>query len=585
MKLMTKEQARRKFDEARNHWTSLFGSVYGDWTNLYASIRVPALGTAKWRSNLFIPLVFSFIQEQLPKECDTLFGNGSFYSMLPRKQGDKEAKQAEAYRKMISYYLEKTGAYTQFFGAVLEAEKFPLGWVQMGWNYTKEQREYYNIQEGEVVTLPEEVVTDEPIVTWRAFNTVFPDPKAVSRKSMEYVACEWYVSRDDLNAYLKTKWAHKDTINSMLKNADAEKFLIHGVYSRNEIIWLSPEGNIIRQHLTGSKKGSVPFYFVTKIAQPDSVYGVGLVQILGDLNKWANLIENLKNDNLMLTVNKIYQKKRSAEDDPEDLILDPGKIVEHGTEEEFIKELPMGQVDPKAFVELERVMAVMNKLVGSAAGITTPEDLGSVNNQTATGAVILAEENARRSAMFAKYNKENFLEPLLRDLLELIQTYAPKATVERVLGEEEAKSFLAERANEDIDSNYDIIITGEDAAYSRSLEMQKIQLGMSLLSNLGDKVAGNLDTMLIAKRVVQLTGMDKNVLKEPTPEEQAPMEPEAAPEPTPDVMLTPEQVAQAATILEKSPEEVVSEIKAQGAQSIIAQVKEKINTQKAPEAV
>lgn len=582
--MLKQDNLIKMYDEAKANWTAKFGTVYGEWVNLYASVRTKAAGVPAWRSNIFIPLVFTYIQEQLPSDCDALFGSGSFYSIKPIKNDTESQEMADAYQTLLANYMEKIGSYLRFYSAVLDAEKFPLGWVEMGWNYKTEKRSYYNIQEGKVVEVADEVVTDEPIITWRPFNSVFPAPNATDRATLSYVANEWTVSRQELEDMKKTKWAHKDVIDKMLMS-DQETYTLKGVYTKDEIAWLSDTNDILRQHLTTTKRGTIPFYFVTKIPQTDSIYGVGLVQVLGDLNKWVNLIENLKNDNLMLTVNKVYQKVRSAEEDPTNMSLDPGSILEFASIEEMLKELNMGTVDPKAFAEIERIMAIMNRMVGAASGITTPQDLSTANNQTATGAIILAEEKAGRTSIFAKYNKENFLAPIVRDLLELIQSYAPEAYVKQVLGDK-ADKFIKEARNKDIDSNYQVIISGDDASYSRSLQLQKIQLGMQLLAQLGPQVAQQIDTALIAKRVVALTGMPKESLKEveDTPQDAA-VSPQEATGDEISPELTPEQVAQASAVLEISPEEVVTMIKDQGVQELVKQVKAKIQAPEATENI
>ena len=571
--MFTPEQLKKYVTSAKADWESRFGTMYDEWANIANAIRTKTPGTPAWRSNIFIPLVPMYIDEQLPKDVETLIGSGNFFSVKAVDKKDEDT--AQCYQKLMSFYLEQNQAYLAYSDAIRDANRFPLGWVKQFWDYSVDTKSYYDVKEGKKVEVKGNIITDEPKVQYVPFNRVFPDPCSRNKNTLNYVVEEFGLSIAELEKLKDQKWAISANINAYISaHQEVDKYqpiTCYAFYGKTEVAWLLDDYTVIRHTLNPLKSNSVNFYPVVKIPVPGQLYGKGLCQVLGDLNKWVNLVENMKNDNLMLVINKIYQKKRSTDYNPAQFQLDPGNIIEYTSEDEKLQEVPMGTVNPGAFAELSRIVAVMDRMVGAASGVTATATLAQENNDTATGAIILAEENARRSAIFAKYNKEYFLKPQLRDLIEMIQQYTTKESAIKILGPELGKKWIPEPVDVDILTKYNIIITGEDTTYSKQLELKKLELGVGMLS----KIGAELDKTVIAQRIVALTGVPKEVLvdepkKTDTSKPAVPAPANVQPE------LNPEQLAQASALLGESPEQVIAFVKDNGVQALADKIKAKV---------
>lgn len=571
--MLTNEELKKYVTSAKNDWDSRFGSIYQEWLNFANAIITKTGNTAAWRSNIFIPLIPMYMDEQLPKDLETLVGSGNYFSIKAKDK--KDEVNAKCYQELLNYYLERNHSYNVYTSVVQESHRFPLGWMKQYWNYDMTEKEYYDVESGKVIQIKNKVTVDEPKICHVPFNKVYPCPNANGRDKMFYIVEEFTMTKEDLIKMKDKKWADKNAINAWLTTNEAldnySTIIAYAFHSKTEVAWLLEDYTVIRHTVNPLKSNTIPYYFVAKIPIPGELYGKGLVQILRDLNNWVNLIENMKNDNLMLSINKVLQKKRNVEVDYGNLEMDPGSLIEYYNEDEKMSVLELGGVNPQSFTELNRIVAIMDRMVGAASGVTSIESITQAQNDTATGAIILAEENARRSAIFSKHNKVSFLKPHLEDLLEMLQQYVSPKEADKILSEELKGKWQKEPLDTDILTKYDILITGEDTSYSKNLELKKLELGLTLLSKLGVE----LDKSVVSDRIVALTGLPKNIVQKTVPTNDTNLPPSNQSQAKLDI--SPEELATAAQVLGEEPDDIVAFVKYNGVQALAQRIKDKIS--------
>lgn len=508
-------EAKRMYDESKNYFDTNLKKVYEYYWNMFKGTRKKMPNAAQWRNNKFIKVTFADVQTEMSRFMDGLYGpdGTKFYKMNAKTIKNEDS--AEIITRIKNQHMIMGDFYQVNYAAALNAHIFGVGAVKQEWDYSKVEFDYMKTTGDKRSNVHKKVQNDRPKWTAPSAMDVWYDPNGSPLKgTLTYVCERQYIRTSQIqeqeymwNIKENYEWALNESKNKQVDlTMDDAQEIVH-VYTKKGIttLWYN---KAIRYIENPFSHGNIPFYFIVRYPDFYRFGGIGIAGLLGDLNESINDVFNLTMDNLFLSINKGFLKRRDAYISPQALNFEPGKVISLEDIEKDFKVLDMGDIHMETFKMLDTLNGFVNQTTGSLDYMNSPSGIGNTN-KTATGARIIVQEANRRFAMAIKYNKESFLCPMLRDLGELYKQYVNRKKVISVLGEDILKEYKMKWENIDWDGEYDYEITGNVSLLDKQAILDNLEQAMPLLSQLGVSVnkiaiAGIiLDALDVPKDIIQ----------------------------------------------------------------------------------
>jgi hypothetical protein len=478
-------------DTAENFYATEYQDKWNYFDNLYNGVRNKPEDTDPWRSNIACQIPFQSVQDELPKSLDGLIGDGDFFTFQPRPGKEHKKNKALAYADLVRYYYDKADFFSKTHDAMLSSKKLGIGWVKQTWHGDIDYKETYKEKDGKLVEERTEKLESGILLEVIDPNRAFPDPDAESMEEINkcgyFVEYTW-VTRDFVDDMKEKVGAITKEINAFMNMAldkeQFERYLLYCVYTAKEIYWLvtgNGMDSVIRRVKNPYTHGHVPMYPVYKFKRPGYIIGTGLVEKLADYTEAFSDAINLTFDNWILAVNKHLAVKDDITIDPNLQKIGPGTVSRWNNPREDVQVLSLGDVSPSSFNMLQTFSGLAQQIAGSAAGITTPQGIQEVNNKTATGASILAYNEALTISLEVKINRDSYLKRILRDGIDLINQYVTDEQVARILPPEKAKLIRMEEDKDTFWDDFDFIIKGETGYVGKQREMEKASQTLQLI--------------------------------------------------------------------------------------------------------
>ena len=547
------QNSLKQYNEAKSEYEIRYKFQFEYYWNLYNSKRVKAPNTAGWRFNVFYPMIFQQVQTQQPRIMDGLIGpdGTDFFTLEPRQYKDDKGNDlqhnADVIQAIQNIHMETGGFYATMYRVILNMHVFGTGWLKQTWIDNTDEYTYNRYDSSDKVDqVDEEIRTNQPLWECPSPTDVWVDPNADRWSEVTYVVerkflrlsqlqkrAKFWNQKDKfkkaMTAYLQPKSAGvasvADTTGSNgtpMPSQDPVQTIAY-VYTNDDVsvLW---NNYLIHFIKTPFGHHHIPFYPFQCYPDFYKFWGAkGIPAILCDINETANSILNLTLDNLSLQVNHVILKKRGKFIDTQSGQLEPGKIVTVGNFDD-IQKMEMGTVQPAAFEMIEKLNTMMNQTAGSLDYLTNPNAAGGDTNKTATAARLSLSEANRRFAQIIQFNKETALMPMLEDLLKLYIQFLDKDTVSEILGNRLAEDLKYDKKQSIIwDAEYDYLISGNTSLMDKQADLENLQTGANLLTQLGF----NINKELMAKNIMDDLHLNKKLLLPPTPTPpQAPQEPQ-----------------------------------------------------------
>ena len=506
---------------------------WGYYDNLYRSIRVSTSKAEKWRSNVFIPLTFISISEIHPNLINGLIGQGDYYQILPTDPDDESKKKsANAFEHLIKV-VNETGNFIPAINQALNyAERYGIGWIKCVWKYEECTKEYFDIKEGKINKVEDtDVEWDQPYYTAPNPRNVFFNCGAKADE-LEYIVelenknireiekmkdSKVYIS-GEIDKFLNDKDKEKD------EDIPTQKFTLATIYSKNNVYTVLEGRYIIRNHISPYKnRRGIPFFPLTYWPE-DTLVGRGICELMSDINDHVNDIANMKADNLILSINKILVAQEDAFLPDESIRFQPGSISMLNDIDK-IKTFEFGNVNPQAFTEMEQFQGIANRIAGSVAGVTSPDEVAVMNNKTATAAKLLVASMANKMSTIISANMQACIKPMMKWVIDMLQQYMSKDQALKLIGERRMKQLQLEEKNIDLEAKYDYIITGQDGLKSKEDELNTYIGLIELLGMMG--AMDKLNVIPTLKRITQKFDIPKEIINTEEEEEIKPEEEKA----------------------------------------------------------
>lgn len=547
--------ARKRYDEAKKFFDMNFWKSYNYYYNLYNSVRRKGNNAAGWRSNAFLPVIFAQVNTEVPRYMDGLFGSDGtkFYSWQPDEESDENIKileaSAEAITRIQNLHKQEGGYYNVNFLTSLSAHIYGISWTKQTWDYREEKREYTSVREGKPKQVPYERTIDRP--KWESKNAFdcWWDPNATSRADMTYLVERQFMHLSQFKEQAEY-WNITKNFNKVMELAtnEAEQqglvddpvIEVITVYTKKDITSLV--FNIAVRHQDNPfAHGNIPFYPMMRYPDHYKFQGKGIPAILSDLNESMNDLHNLMLDNIELGVNKILLKRKGGSLVVKDLNLQPGKVITLEDINADIKTLDLGGITFDSFKMMESLNGFVNQTAGSLDYLNAPSGIGA-QNKTATGARIIVQEANRRFAFAIKYNKENYIVPMLKDELMLYRQYFDIRKAEKSIGKKATEQLNLEFKNIKWDGAYNPVISGNVSLIDKEARLENLEKGIPMLNQLG----AVLDNETIAAEICDTLDINKKLVKGFAPPPQLgpdgkPVPPQGPPQEQPQAQPAPGQ--------------------------------------------
>ena len=431
----------------------------------------------KFRSRMFRPKTRSAIKRSEAQFAAAMFATSDVITVDPVDQMDaEEDKQAEVWQAVLNYRLRHSVPwFLTCVGAFQESKIYGIVVSRQEWLYEEIQEEQVStdpITQAEVRTPVKKVIEDRPVCELIEIENIRFDP-----------AAKWYDPVGTSPYFIELMPMYVGDVLEMMKKQDPKtgrpawkeydrgEVLAYGqrVMGKSDTTGQAREGNktdpkgneqkarefeIVWVHRNFVKKDGTDyeFYTLTDMAMlTDPVpstsplgrpYRVGISAIeahraipAGDaelgagLQAEANEIVNQRLDNVKIVLNRGKYAKRNSGTDLATLKRSyPGRIV-MTDDPGSIKEEIVQDVTGSAYQEQDRVNADMDDLLGGFAGGSVMSNRAL--NETVGGMNLINQSGNSVAEYGARTFVETWVEPVLSDLIKLIQLYESDEILQR----------------------------------------------------------------------------------------------------------------------------------------------------------
>ena len=544
--------ARRRLAEAKNDYDVRLKYPLEYAMNMASAKSTKAPGTAGWRANYAYPSTSSQIRTYVPRLIEGLVGPDAthFFSLKPRKIKGKNGIPLRASAALIeeiqNAHMSTDGVFYDLMDKVERNScTFGVGYIIQSWEDSEETFDYFRVSKGK--DLFKDTVTkrtNKPSWYCPSTTDIFVDPSANNWTDKTYVTerrpmrlsllvkqIEQWTERERFNNVLKTVKEQLASGQSMpsdgnINNAvpgsnsieSAATFnldpvqMVYNIYAKGEIttMWM---GYCIRYVENPFAHGNIPVYAFQ--FEPDFYRFApkGLPIILSDLNEAQSDVLNLTVDNWKISSMKIFAKKKNAFIPAQDLMLEPGKVLNLENPETDLVVKDVGNVHMDSFTLMDKLAGLVNQAAGSMDYMNAPSGVATVN-KTYGGARLIKQEANQQMARIIKHQKETALKPMLQDLLKLYYQFLDSDTVADIIGEDSATRLNWVKEFEIAwEEEYDYEISADLSMSDKQSRLENIEQGAQLLTQIGAQI----DPAPIALQIIDTLELPKSILKSLTP--------------------------------------------------------------------
>ena len=220
------------------------------------------------------------------------------------------------------------------------------------------------------------------------------------------------------------------------------------------------------------KDGRRPYTAGFCDVEPHVVYKTGLPERVEGSQVQANDVANLRFDNIQKALRKKWIAERNKNTDFKSLWSEvPGQIT-ITDDINSIKELTTNDVTGSSYQEQHLVNADFDELAGtfSGASVNTNRQL----NETVGGMKLLSENANVLTELQLRIFTETWVEPVLRDVLKMVQTYEDDEMIQQVSGKQMTRAQL--------DCGIKLRVNVGFGATDPQAKVQKLMMGLTTLA-------------------------------------------------------------------------------------------------------
>jgi len=262
-------------------------------------------------------------------------------------------------------------------------------------------------------------------------------------------------------------------------------------------------------HLHGDR----PYVVGSVLLETHKTYPSSKIELTNDLQRAANQDWNSRFDNIMLSLQPRQFVKQGAGQDINDLrTFVPGKVVSINSGKEPITNVVTWDrpppVDAAAFQEQDRINLDWDDLAGSFTNSSVRSS--EVSQQSATGMHLMSGEASGLNEYELRIFGETFVEPLIKLLIKIEQTYETDPEVLATAGSN-AKLFqkfgINEITDELLEAGVTVRVNVGIGATNPQLKLRNFATGAQILGSIfGQSAAMGANFQEVSKEVFGMLG-------------------------------------------------------------------------------
>jgi hypothetical protein len=509
--------------EAIRLWREPWETRWREYYKLYRSYRDPNL--YPFKSNVFVPYVFSIIESLVPKMLGTIFNTRPIISVQAR-QGASE-QLAHILERVLEYQLDEEQL--EFFTKVLTFFKecccYGTSFMKVIPRFNDDDISSFNFIDVEPIDL---------------FN-IFPDYRATSMRKMKYIIQLSYMDLDelydlerqgfyknvgDVEHYIEAEINVDQYKRDRLSNIgildqygfDADRKIVECLeYWDKDKIYVIGARKVILKEENNPFAGLLPFIMARYVPVQHELYGIGVPEMAKDLQVELNSVRNQRMDNVNLIINRMFVANKYADIDFDQLVSYPGNVI-MTNDVAAIQPLDTRDITKSAYQEEEVIKRDIDNAVGE---YEYSRGAPPQRKETATGIVKLQQASNVRFDTIIKMLEFTVIRHLAKMFLWLDYQFLPKEDMKLILGDEDYDKFKAEDFyNQDPDvmlKQYHFQPMGSSTTALKEVRIQQIMQAYKLFNQ--DPMIQQHELRKMVIDVLELKNEDK-LLKSPEQMEQ-----------------------------------------------------------------
>lgn len=522
-----RQQLRKYLDriEAAENWRDsaykdLWQRCYKRYRNYVDKLYDPNTGREiKDRSNISIPYTFTQVETVLPRLVESLFAARPYVTVKGREPSDEpNAKNMET---LLDWQMnERLDIQDIFHKGLKEMCIYGTAVAYVGWKYKERKvirRQLQTLLDennnpiievdpttGEEVEIADyaavevtETVWDDPDVKFIDLGLFFVDPNATDIDDARYCGHVAYLTKSELEEMaerdesMKLKWDEipKDSRKNNVRNERMAAVGLPSVQEENvhddddrlyevHYYWEDDKEVIIINRAYLAKDGENPYWHKKKpyvkdvyTEVPHEFYGIGLVEMIEDLQDELNAERNMRIDYRAMNLRRMWKVRRGANIKLSDLRWRQNGII-RVDEMDDLQEIETAHIGIDSFnqegvikQDIRDTTGAHDVVMGTSGGsATATETMTKDNNASIRFRLIISSVEKRLLVGVTNLMIKNNQQFIDRDL------------VFRVTGEEDE---WVEMSPEDIQGQFDLMAAGssvEPLANKEAFKQRMIEL-------------------------------------------------------------------------------------------------------------
>ena len=301
-------------------------------------------------------------------------------------------------------------------------------------------------------------------------------------------------------------------------NPDLKRLEVVRYYTRDRCVWLLNREWVA--YNSCNPVGFLPFINAFYVDVPNRFYGLAVTDVVEGEQRLQQGIINSRVNELALTINPPFAKKRGTSILSSSLRITPGKVIELEDPEHDFKKIEYPGITNNAYIEVDASDRRAQKRTGvtDLGVLGTSSAGGNSAARTATGVNTLSAASGNRITYQVQNLESNFIEPMLGMAHRMNQQFLDPNQIVQVLGDE-GKLVIIDPMNVK-NANVKFIIRGGEKMKSQGKLLQGLPLifqtflNPSLLQQLSEQ-GMTIDLESISKLVSDAFGIPPNVMFRP----------------------------------------------------------------------
>jgi len=483
----------------------------------------------KYRSRVFRPKVRASIRKSAAAGAVAFFSTSDVVSITPNDNSDEQAASAAINQAILNYRLDKSIPWFRILiGALTDAKVQGIVVSKQQWIY-RESSGKVETDRPDIALIPAENFRFSAAADWLDPINTSPYliqliPISVGEVKERMKSGEWREHTDNeilsatqegtTSTRVVRQDGRTDPVDQKHHLRDFDTVWVREYIVRHEgsdvVFWTLGHNSLLTEPVPLKEVyhfDKRPFVLGSIDIEPHKAYPAGAPELVDGLSSQANDIVNQRLDNVKLILNKRYFGKRGRNVDWNMLRRSvPGGIVMMD-EFDSVQPEPMDDITQTAYMEQDRVNADIDELLGafSPSSVASNRQL----NETVGGMNLLSSASSALTEYEMMVFAQTWVEPVLRQMLLLIQTYENDQTILALAGKEAniyQKFGIAEITDKLLMAELTCRVNVGFGSTSPQSRIEKIAMGLQAIGQFAPQAMAMIDPQEMIKEVFGALG-------------------------------------------------------------------------------